>query len=320
MSSQNKKAKHTHPSSNQKTGNDIMNTIKENRELYDSAKFSDDDISDLIENIKAKMKITDARPDDDTDLLSEIDKLDEQDFHCVSNSSMWSIVDDIEEKTTATTTTDNHNHSFRIMRNDTINPSFRIMSNDTINRVCEYEYDDDDHDPSILQLAFIYKRSEAVTSKLIELSKGLIMEKMMNGDTSLCTAIRENIPIGTIMKLIQSGGRELVKLWHSGDGWYKLYEEATSMGKYDRNRIASELIDIGGNDAIKQDSKGRNVLFYACKDNAPKELISKLISIGGDDLLRSRDLNGVNALQYAFFPPRVLIIVGDRSMITSYSW
>jgi len=93
-------------------------------------------------------------------------------------------------------------------------------------------------------------------------------------------------------------GMELQILREKGfHGWNPLHCACERNAPKD---VLSKLIEIGGRDLVlEKDKYGYNPLYYTCCAASSAEVASKLIEIGGRDLVLEKDRHGMTTLHYA---------------------
>ena len=160
-----------------------------------------------------------------------------------------------------------------------------------------------------------------------ETMKSIIMQKEKTRDcTSLHLALALQKSNQVIMKLIDMGGKELVMeknnhqmtalhyvCYNSGSKSFTMRRSRRRRSSNDNDKnnhnistmdVLTKMLDIGGKDLVMEKNNHQwTALHYACYSNASIEIISKLIEIGGQDLVKATSFRNCTALHFILFNP-----------------
>jgi len=127
-----------------------------------------------------------------------------------------------------------------------------------------------------------------VVMKLVDVGgSDLVLQKDMDGITSLHYLCSYATPNDVVMNMIEVGGEELV-LAKDNDGWNSLFYACCFRSS--NSDLIMELIQAGGRDVVvDNDHNGENSLFIACKNNVSMNVLERMIDVGGQDILLTQN-------------------------------
>ena len=171
-------------------------------------------------------------------------------------------------------------------------------------------------------------RIKVLITKVIDNESDCLVQQLLKkcnqrSESVLHYACKYNLPIEIVTKLIEKGDQELLLMKCARSKTALHYACKTGA---DSLEIVNALIDAGGKELVMQKTfDGETALFDAVENDAPMEVISRLLEEGDDDILFQTNTHGQNVLQVVSGWPtssdtiRELIRLGGKELVMTQS-